>query len=93
MDLATRARLYANDQKHILDSPFIHKLADEIERLTAATASWQRCADEARAKLATVEAAITGTGGDADRSEFHRGWAACCKMVAAICDREQELQK
>lgn len=49
--------------------PLMLEAADEIERLTA--------------RLATVEAAVTSTAGDAERSEFHRGWSSCCKMVAA----------
>lgn len=37
-----------------------------------------------RARLAMVKMAVTETAGDAERSEFHRGWAACCAMVAAV---------
>lgn len=46
-----------------------------------------------RAKVAAFEEAfmklrqcIDATKSDAGRSEFHRGWAACCEMVNAAID-------
>jgi hypothetical protein len=57
-------------------------LEDDIARLRAENERLKAC-------LARTEFAVTSTAGNADRSEFHRGWAACCKMVTSALGVEQ----
>lgn len=42
-----------------------------------------RLLNDAATVLDRVNDIVIRTGGDADRSEFHRGWSRCCAMVGA----------
>ena len=79
----------------------IETLVDDIGSLiTAIAEALSRAASEATCEGATigymaaekralvkVREIISGTAGDPNRSEYHRGWHGCVTMALAVLDR------
>lgn len=41
---------------------------------------------DAKAILERIKWVIATTGGDSERSEFHRGWSSCCNFILAAIE-------